>query len=92
MSLFAIEGALEVFGERPLLRHDAKLPLFLFRHREVSRAEMEDLRQRHGGVALFETSSAEDPESVGAAFAAAIKEGLALKVLPGSSHPKNPQL
>ena len=65
---------------------------FQFRHREVSRAEMEDLRQRHGGVALFETSSAEDPESVGAAFAAAIKEGLALKVLPGASSPKNPQL
>ena len=70
-------------------------PLSLSRYREVSRAEMEDLRQRHGGVALFETSSAEDPESVGAAFAAALKEGLALKVvelLPGSSHPKNPQL
>ena len=79
VSLFAIEGALEVFGERPLLRHDAKFPLS--RHREVSRAEMEDLRRRHGGVALFETSSAEDPESVGAAFAAALTEGLALKVM-----------
>ena len=44
---------------------------------------MDELCERHGGVALFETSSAEDPESVGAAFAAALKEGLVLKV--GSS-------
>ena len=48
--------------------------------REVTRAEMDDMCERHGGVALFETSSAEDPESVGAAFAAALREGLALKV------------
>ena len=75
-SLFAIDGALEVFGERFLLRHDS-----LFR-REVTRAEMDELCERHG-VALFQTSSAEDPESVGAAFPAAFKEGLALKV--GSS-------
>ena len=45
---------------------------------------MDELCERHGGVALFETSSAEDPESVVAAFVAALKEGLALKVR--SSH------
>ena len=41
---------------------------------------MDEMCERHGGVALFETSSAEDPESVGAVFAAALREGLASKV------------
>ena len=51
---------------------------------------MDELCERHGGLALFKTSSAEDPESVCAAFTAALKEGLALKVrrsYPPQSHP-----
>ena len=58
-----------------------------FFRREVSRAEMDELRERHGGLPLYEVSSAEDPDSVGAAFLAALKEGMALKVAR-SSHPK----
>ena len=51
---------------------------------------MDDLCERHGGLTLLETSSAEEPESVAAAFTAALKEGLALKVrrsYPPQSHP-----